>query len=171
MVVAHDADDGRRVVVERGEHGLIAIRPRRREVLERDVVERRRLAAASSRTRAAASASSASMLAAIAVELRFGRRRARRGDHECVSPARANRRTQPVARTQRLRWRAPTPPALAIACTSPAGVQFRCVAVHSCHSETSPCRYRGVSRRRRMHSQSRPSSDIATRIYETLQTR
>ena len=39
-VVAHHADHGRDVVVERREHGLVAVGPRHREVLQRDVVER-----------------------------------------------------------------------------------------------------------------------------------
>ncbi len=40
QVVAHHADHGGGVVVERSEHRLFAIGPRRHQVLERDVVER-----------------------------------------------------------------------------------------------------------------------------------
>jgi hypothetical protein len=40
-VVAHHADDGGRVIVERHEHRLIAVGPRRRHVADRVVVEGR----------------------------------------------------------------------------------------------------------------------------------
>ncbi len=40
-VVANHADDGCRVVVERNEDVVVAVRPRCREVLQRDVVESR----------------------------------------------------------------------------------------------------------------------------------
>ena len=43
LVVAHDADDRRGVVVQRCEDRLIAVGPRRREVLQRDAIEGTRM--------------------------------------------------------------------------------------------------------------------------------
>ena len=132
-VVAHHADDGGGVVVERREHRLVAVGPRRHEVLQRDVVEGRRSAVA---MLAAPSALPPATSRLHLIERRLARRHARDAIVDALRLCRDRSRTR---RTPRCASRAAHRPTV---------LQFRDLLGYSFASSTSHLTRRSITHAR-----------------------